>query len=400
MTSSSSSTTATTSSSNTHGTYSSGTSSSSNQIYPRSTPSDLLSSSTTQASLFSSPTSPTKLTSSEIRSRKRTFPSSPTSTTPSSSSSSTNDTSSSSLPSSSSSSTTTSSSFKKLKSFLSPPPVSSSLPFTTPHPPPLSSKDLLFQFPSSSSSSTFSKYLQFMDKDQLISILLHLANSPVTQTVLSDHVPVPTVGFILQQLLHLEKKVVEALPYTRISALSLVGGASTTPTTSTTAPMYTDYALNRVRPILNEVQSTLLHFLDYFFQSMSLSLTTPKNPHHPGSMTVSLFNEWVRFLYESTCLVTRLPDFEPTTSTTSWSGKEGRGEWKYHPFTQTLLDTLKQYWQATFLGIQSQVVPPLRSEDLASIEKWYSWYLHFTLSIFFTLLYIYISINENTLSFL
>ena len=127
------------------------------------------------------------------------------------------------------------------------------------------------------------KILPSLEKDQLISILCTLAsNYPHLRSHITSLLPRPTLTSVTSQLENLEKRLHESFPYSRYGS----DGSDRS-----------DYSFNRVRPILLEIKSTILHYINYFTSEHNY----PLDLRHEFPVTA------FTYLHYSTCLTHRFP---------------------------------------------------------------------------------------------
>ncbi|KAJ3365650.1 Tethering factor for nuclear proteasome sts1 [Allomyces javanicus] len=130
------------------------------------------------------------------------------------------------------------------------------------------------------------KYLSILDKDQLVSILLDLAQSANSDQAVALHaaIPKPTIAAVAAHLTRLERDLRDAFPYSR------------------TGPIANDYAYARVAPVLETIKDAVVDFLEYFYaQAMALE---------PAESKLDRIATLFEYLALAINMVVRLPDWE------------------------------------------------------------------------------------------
>ncbi|KAL2913521.1 Tethering factor for nuclear proteasome sts1 [Polyrhizophydium stewartii] len=122
--------------------------------------------------------------------------------------------------------------------------------------------------------------LQTLDKPQLLNLLVSvMAVHPEAQATAAALMPRPSVESVGQILATHEKQLFDAFPYSKLG------------------PDRSDYAFNRVRPHIEDLRDTILHYLDFF----TLPASFPHALQHEYPSTA------FAYLHLATGIVHRLP---------------------------------------------------------------------------------------------
>lgn len=131
-----------------------------------------------------------------------------------------------------------------------------------------------------SSEPSLERVLNTLEKDQLLGIMnAILASYPYLRSHVGSLLPRPTIKSVTALLQDSEKKLNESFPYTKWGQDR------------------SDYSFNRVRPILLEMKTTILYYLDYFTQISS----------YPTALVHDFPVNSFMYLHYATNLVHRLP---------------------------------------------------------------------------------------------
>ncbi|KAK6099042.1 Tethering factor for nuclear proteasome sts1 [Batrachochytrium dendrobatidis] len=122
--------------------------------------------------------------------------------------------------------------------------------------------------------------MQFLDKQQLLNLLINvMAVHPDIQPTVANMIPRPTIDSVAHILSVYEKTLADAFPYSKVG------------------PDRSDYSYNRVRPHIEDLCNTILHYLDTF----TLSCSFPHSLQHEYPATA------FSYLHMATSIVHRLP---------------------------------------------------------------------------------------------
>ena len=122
--------------------------------------------------------------------------------------------------------------------------------------------------------------LQAVEKDELIRIITTLTQGDTAlEEKVASLLPRPTLSLTLSILKNLELKLLNAIPYSKLG------------------PDRSNYSFNRVKPQIEELQGSLLQYLDFFTLPIS----------YPSSLAHEYPSEAFSYLHETTRLVHRLP---------------------------------------------------------------------------------------------
>lgn len=122
--------------------------------------------------------------------------------------------------------------------------------------------------------------LQALEKEQLISIISNLVSAnPNLENSITELLPRPTLSNTTTILSNMAKKVFDQMPYSKFG------------------PDRSDYSFNRVRPVLEELQKSIIQFLDFF--------TLPQS--YPASLEHEYAGDAFGYLHMATSLVHKLP---------------------------------------------------------------------------------------------
>ncbi|ORZ37111.1 Cut8 six-helix bundle-domain-containing protein [Catenaria anguillulae PL171] len=135
------------------------------------------------------------------------------------------------------------------------------------------------------------KYLSILDKDQLVDIVMHIASngSEPVHDMLAQVIPRPSVAAVAKHLASLERKLMDAFPY------------------SSTGPVFNDYSYSRVQPVLVEIQTTIVDFLEYF---INLPTDDSAQGVDPATAKLNHISTVIEFLHAATLVASRLPNWQ------------------------------------------------------------------------------------------
>ncbi|KAI9189434.1 Tethering factor for nuclear proteasome sts1 [Blastocladiella emersonii ATCC 22665] len=135
------------------------------------------------------------------------------------------------------------------------------------------------------------KYLAILEKDQLVSIVMKLAEAADDRVLqlMSDVVPRPTIESVSKHFESLERKLLSTFPYSR------------------TGPVLNDYSYRRVQPVLDDIHGAMVEFLDYFFHAAPDPAAVA---HDAAAAALDQLNTLLAFLRVASTLAGRLPDWE------------------------------------------------------------------------------------------
>ena len=156
--------------------------------------------------------------------------------------------------------------------------------------------------------------LQGLEKSEIIRIITRLTQDDQNlEDRITQLLPRPTLEITVGILSGLEKKLIEAIPYSRLG------------------PDRSDYSFNRVKAQIDELRGSLLQYLDFF--------TLPSS--YPSSLQHEYPGESFSYLHQTTSLIHRLP---------IWSNQERNRELK-----DPLYEKLAQHWRITIAEVARRV---------------------------------------------
>ena len=153
------------------------------------------------------------------------------------------------------------------------------------------------------SESQIQDLMQTLDKEQLVSLVVSLVTRhPGIKDAVAALIPRPSLDSVTNALLAAEKRLSEAFPYSKLG------------------PDRSDYAYNRVKPHIEELQAMLTHYMDFF----TLPRAFPSHLQHEYPALA------FGYLHVATSVVHRLP---------IWQNEERNSETR-----SSILERLGRHW--------------------------------------------------------